>query len=374
MALPAVANTKVDIRDVQKSDINALTQLEQTCFATDRLSKRQFSYWLKAQHRVFLVAESNGSLLGYGLVIMRKGTRLARLYSIAVSPDARGLGLGKQLIEALEQTTLSFDKLFMRLEVAENNEAAISLYKSMGYKVFGTYTHYYEDNSNALRMQKDIRQQFVARKLSPYPWYQQTTEFTCGPSSLMMALGKLDKQFVLSQRLELDLWREATTIFMMAGHGGCHPIGLALAAHKRGYKSEVFINQALPLFTGGVRSTHKKEIIEHVELHFEEQATAEGITIKNEEFTLEHLKAALSSGKAVLTMISTYQLDGHKVPHWIAVTAIDDTCLYIHDPCVDDLHSAPLDCQHIPIALDDFYKLSSYGKTKLRTAVLLSLQ
>ena len=110
----------------------------------------------------------------------------------------------------------------------------------------------------------------------------------------------------------------------------------------------------------------------NVEEHFLKQARAESVTVKFEEFTLEHLQQCLSEGKRVLSLISTYQLDGHKVPHWVAVTALDDSCLYLHDPCVDELHSAPLDCQHIPIAREDFYTLSSYGKNKLRTAVVLS--
>lgn len=91
-----------------------------------------------------------------------------------------------------------------------------------------------------------------------------------------------------------------------------------------------------------------------------------------EDFDLQTLKKALSQGSKVLTLISTYQMDGYKVPYCIAITAIDDECLYLHDPSVPEDHAAGFECQHIPIAFDDFMKLSSYGKTKLRTALVIS--
>ena len=45
----------------------------------------------------------------------------------------------------------------------------------------------------------------------------------------------LDKTFEPTRIQEMQLWREATTIFMAAGHGGCSGQGLALAATRRGF-------------------------------------------------------------------------------------------------------------------------------------------
>ena len=359
-------------RDTQEADLTALVALEQRCFATDRLSKRSFSYWIKAKHRVFMVVQQDDQILGYGLVIMRKGTRLARLYSIAIDKTLEGKGVGRQLMLALEKQTVAAGKLFLRLEVEKTNERAIGLYQSMGYKIFGDYHHYYENNGDAFRMQKPIRQAAKHNQLPSYPWYAQTTDFTCGPAALMMAMASLTEQTVMEQPLEFDLWREATTIFMMAGHGGCHPLGLALSAEKRGFKVKVYINQPLPLFTSGVRQQVKKHTIELIEQQFESRAQQQNIPVEYADFDLGALKDALKNGCKVLSLISTYQMDGYKVPHWVAITAIDDECLYLHDPSVPEQHAAGFDCQHIPVALDDFIKLSSYGKTKLRTALVIS--
>jgi len=362
----------IEIRDVTSADLTQLIALEKSCFATDRLSKRSFSHWIKSTQCVFLIAESHGQIVAYGLVIMRKGTRLARLYSIAVDQNIEGRGIGRQLLLALEKKTVAAGKLFLRLEVEKTNQRAINLYQAMGYKIFGDYEHYYENNGDAFRMQKSIRQAAQFDRLPSYPWYAQSTDFTCGPAALMMAMNSLSTNHSMDQALELDLWREATTIFMMAGHGGCHPIGLALAAKKRGFDVNVFINKSLPLFTSGVRQEVKKKTIELVENQFNARARQENIPIMFEDFDLHTLKTALSNGSKVLTLISTYQMDGYKVPHWITITAIDDECLYLHDPSVPEVHASGFDCQHIPIALEDFIKLSSYGKTKLRTALVIS--
>lgn len=360
------------IRDSQAADLKALVALEQRCFATDRLSQRSFSYWIKAKHRVFMVVQQQDQIIGYGLVIMRKGTRLARLYSIAIDKNIEGKGIGRQLMLALEAQTVAAGKLFLRLEVEKTNQRAIGLYQSMGYKIFGDYVHYYENNGDAFRMQKPIRQAAKHKQLPSYPWYAQTTDFTCGPAALMMAMASLSEKTVMEQSLEFDLWREATTVFMMAGHGGCHPLGLALAAEKRGFQVKVYINQPLPLFTTGVRQLVKKHTVELIEQQFQLRAQQQNIPVVYADFDLDALKDAFSKGFKVLSLISTYQMDGYKVPHWVAITAVDDKCLYLHDPSVPEQHAAGFDCQHIPVALDDFIKLSSYGKTKLRTALVIS--
>ena len=363
----------VSVRNAHVDDITQLVALENASFESDRLSQRRFMHWLKAtsSHRVFMVATEGANVLGYGLVIMRKGTRLARLYSIAVSNTAQGMGVGKKLLLALEQKTLEQDKLFMRLEVATNNTGAIKLYESLGYRTFGTYANYYQGSIDALRMQKPIRQSLSLQTLPEYPWYQQTTEFTCGPSSLMMAMANLKGELDMSQSLELDIWRQATTIFMTSGHGGCHPIGLALAAHHLGFEVTAYVNTKAPLFIDGVRSEHKKHIMQAVDRQFLQQAQASGINIIYTDPDLKALQSGLENGAAVISLISTYQLDGKKIPHWVTVTHIDEDCLYLHDPDPDDLHPQPMDCQHIPIAREDFFSMSAFGKSKLRTALLI---
>lgn len=359
------------IREVRAEDLGALLGLETISFEGDRLSRRSFIRWIKGENRVFLVLEVDGQVMGYGLVLLHKGTRLARLYSIALDPRTRGKGLGKALMLALEAGAVEEERLFMRLEVSKQNQAAIKLYERLGYSVFGELEGYYEDHTDALRMQKRIRFPERVRKEATVPWYRQTTTFTCGPAALMMAMAGLDHSVPLDQNLELDLWREATTIYMTSGHGGCHPMGLALAADKRNFKAEVIMSHTRTPFLEGVRSAHKKEILEVVHQQFLQRTRKARIPIHREAVTVPKIEKWLVAGHAVLVLISSYRMNGDKAPHWVVVTASDELCLYLHDPDTDKVTLSELDCQHIPVAKEDFAKMTNYGTTRFSAAVIL---
>ena len=375
--------SNVVLRVATLQDLASLQHIEQTCFTTDRLSKSRFKFYIDAQHAELIVAErapsslgSNldqnnqglNSIVGYGLLLLRRGTQLTRLYSIAVLPEARGLGVAEKLIHSLGERALLRGKRFMRLEVAVGNAGAIALYKKLGFSQFGMYTDYYDDHTDAIRMQKVL---VPSKSVKPevYPWYQQTTDFTCGPSALMMAMCALNNRYEMTQEKELSLWRTATTIFMMSGHGGCHPVGLALAAVNEGYVAKVVINQDVPLFVDGVRDTNKKAIVENVESQFIEDARRKGISVEISDWRIDVIDQTLKAGGAVLCLISTYAFDKKKVPHWVAVTSCDPHCYYLHDP--DASEGQPVEYQHIPVAREDFLRLASYGTRKVRTLVLL---
>lgn len=359
------------LREVRETDLAALHALETSSFSTDRLNRRRLRHWVKAPNRIFLVAKDGPTLLGYGLVLLHRGTRLGRLYSIAVSECARGRGVGRTLMQELESAAAHKGRLFMRLEVARENSPAIRLYESLGYQVFGRYNDYYEDHRDALRMQKRIRYLPENLKTRPVPWYRQTTDFTCGPAALLMAMAALEPGLKPKREMELDIWREATTIFMTSGHGGSHPLGLALAASARGFQAEAFVNQKGPLFVESVRSPEKRQVIEAVHRQFLKKARQRGISLRQHEVRQIDIERWLTEGAMVVVLISTYRLDHRKAPHWVTVSAMDDQCLYVHDPDPTEGEQNSLDCQYLPIAREDFDKMSLFGRERLRTAVVI---
>jgi len=94
------------IRNAQLTDLDELVALEKSCFETDRLSRRSFKHWITTEHRALLVAEVAKALAGYILIIYHPGTRLARIYSIAVSHQQRGLGLAKLMMSRASKPLL----------------------------------------------------------------------------------------------------------------------------------------------------------------------------------------------------------------------------------------------------------------------------
>src|SRR5215475_3063262 len=83
------------------------------------------------------------------------------------------------------------------------------------------------ERRDALRFEKRLVPNLRALAVAP-PYFHQTTEFTCGPACMMMALAWADRKFKPAPAFEFQLWREATTICTGAGPGGCEPFGTAL--------------------------------------------------------------------------------------------------------------------------------------------------
>lgn len=367
------------LRRAVPGDTEELIRLEHLCFQTDRLSRRSFQRWLRHEDCVFLVSDAGEGLAGYILVIRRRGTRLARIYSLAVDPALRGRGTARSLVEEAERCARSRGAIYMRLEVAESNRAAIALYRKLGYESFGCYQDYYDDHANAVRMEKCIHtfQSSATERL--IPWLPQSTDFTCGPASLMMAMAGLDDAYKPSVAEEIQIWREATTIFMTSGPGGSHPLGLALAAVRRSFRAEVWLNQRGPLFLDGVRAHNKKQVMTLAHEGFIEEASRLGVGISYGEVSQQYLADRFAAGDNVLVLISTYRLDRKKAPHWVVLSGFDDDCLYVNDPDLESSRQGSpvsgaglaLDCQHLPIPRDSFDAMSRYGVSRLRTAVVL---
>lgn len=96
-------------------------------------------------------------LLGDVVVFLRRGSRVARLYSLVIAPNGRGRGLGRALLLAAEQYALRHRRHWLRLEVQVSNSAAIALYESAGYARFAWRHAYYESGAHAWRYEKGLR-------------------------------------------------------------------------------------------------------------------------------------------------------------------------------------------------------------------------
>ncbi|HBD12992.1 MAG TPA: ribosomal-protein-alanine N-acetyltransferase [Porticoccaceae bacterium] len=366
------AKAETFIRFGKLTDLDALVHIERQCFDSDRLSRRSFRHFLQRGKGALLVCETGEAVVGYVLVHIHAGTVLARLYSFAVLPETQGSGIGRTLLEAAEQTAREQGCLAIRLEIRRDNERAKALYLSAGYREFEQLEDYYEDHQDAVRMEKSLARR-SDRDVVPVPYYEQTLEFTCGPASLMMAMKCLNPKLVLDRKLELQIWREATTIFMTSGHGGCGPYGLALAAHHRGFGVQVIVRDARTMFVDSVRSPEKKAVLELVHEDFHEQILAAGIAVHHREAILDDIETALSAGAVPLALISSYRLYGEKSPHWVTVTGTHASTLYLHDPYIDlDNHRTALDSMYLPIHRQEFERMARYGRSGQYALVIIS--
>lgn len=362
----------ISIRKVQSADLPILLDLENTCFQTDRLSRRSFQRFVRHGSHDLLVAELAQEIVGYVLVLYRAGTSLARLYSIAVLPRFQGRRIASQLIEAAEEAGRQSLCAFMRLEVSVNNVSAFTLYKKLGYRDIGRISGYYEDGSDAIRMERRIHAGDSRSNITA-PYFQQSTDFTCGPAALMMAMQTLRSEYQIGRREELQIWREATTVFMTSGHGGCSPYGLALSAWRRGFHVQLYINQEGTPFLDGVRNLEKKAVVEFVHQDFLESIRNTQIQLLVQDISPDELLGLLRSGHAIVALISTWRLNRNKAPHWVFIAGIDEHFVYVNDPdTTEGWWESETDYIQLPIRIPEFIKMATFGQSRLRCLLIIS--
>lgn len=143
------------IRPALPDDLSELLRLE-NLFPGDRISRRSFQHLLRRGHADLLVAEGSEGLMGDIVVLYRRDTTTARIYSIIVAPSARGQGIGRTLLEASEAAARTHGRTRMVLEVREDNDSARTLYHRAGYHNVGRLPNYYQDGAAALRLSKSL--------------------------------------------------------------------------------------------------------------------------------------------------------------------------------------------------------------------------
>lgn len=124
-----------------------------------------------------------------------------------------------------------------------------------------------------------------------------------------------------NRTLALQTWREATTIYTTAGHGGCGPSDLALAAHRRPCPTEIYVNGDGVLFRQSVRGEEKREVILPVHDDFVRQVHASGIAVHHRVAGTAELTRCSANGGIALVLISTWRLMRERAPHWVSSPA-----------------------------------------------------
>ena len=130
----------INIVPMNHSHVPAIAALEQQLFSApwDEASVRgelfnELSLWL--------VAEENGSVLGYigSQTVLGESDML----NLAVHPDHRRKGIGRLLTESLCDALLKMGSHCITLEVRVSNEPAKQLYASLGFESVGRRPRYY---------------------------------------------------------------------------------------------------------------------------------------------------------------------------------------------------------------------------------------
>ncbi len=139
------------IKIADSNDLPALWNIEKTSFnASRRFSFESLKHSLKTEHQDVFVASKDSMTVGYSIVF--KHEKSHRIYSMAVDPAYRNMGIGKNLMKHMIETSKASGVTSMTLEADADNTVLIGFYQSFGFEVTKTWIDYYGPNEPAYRM------------------------------------------------------------------------------------------------------------------------------------------------------------------------------------------------------------------------------
>lgn len=160
------------LRPAQAGDLADIVKVENASFGTERWDAESLNNMLQqslgSDYTTLVMAfgkaaaNDNAPVAGYGLGEMftaRKGV----IVSMAVSPDFRGQGLGRELLDQVSENLRKAGATKIVLQVEATNAVAINLYESSGFKKTGKLKDYYGAGRDGNEMARSLK------KKSPKP-------------------------------------------------------------------------------------------------------------------------------------------------------------------------------------------------------------
>lgn len=150
---------------ITREHIPKLLPIEHEAYP-DPWTQGMFRQEIESRSSHFYVLHLGDTVVGYGgfwLVLDE-----AHVTKVTVAEAYRGLGYGRRLMEHLLERSAWLGGASIRLEVREQNEAALQLYSSLGFARIGLRKGYYaKTNENAVVMFRNLEEPEIEPPGSP---------------------------------------------------------------------------------------------------------------------------------------------------------------------------------------------------------------
>jgi ribosomal-protein-alanine acetyltransferase len=154
--LPAPLTTYA-VKRLSLKDIDRLLRLNLRCFKQgENYTRHTFNYLLTQPQSLGLAAETpSGDLAGF-VLLMNNPDGAAHITTVGVAPEHRRRGIGRQLIQEIEQLLRNKAVSTIVLEVRVSNLAAQDLYSQAGYSIVKRMVRYYHTGEDGFLMMKSL--------------------------------------------------------------------------------------------------------------------------------------------------------------------------------------------------------------------------
>ena len=149
----------LSLRRMVPEDLDAVVSVERRAHVapwSPELLRRELDHaW--ATVLVCEVPGADGALRVMGHIVFWLVHDEVHILNVATAPELRRMGAGTLLVTAAEQVGRDKGAVMSTLEVRRSNEAALALYRKLGYRQVGVRPRYYADNGeDAFVMTKEL--------------------------------------------------------------------------------------------------------------------------------------------------------------------------------------------------------------------------
>lgn len=134
-----------------EADLDQVLAIEEACFPRG-WSRNHFLAELASERASCVVAELDGRVAGY--LCLTTLLDEAEILDVAVDPALQGRGIGAQLVQWACDEATRRGAVVLQLEVRATSRPAIALYEHFGFNQTGLRKAYYEENIDAVLMDK----------------------------------------------------------------------------------------------------------------------------------------------------------------------------------------------------------------------------
>lgn len=312
---------------------------------------------------VAVIATADGAPVGAVLTSKRASTAATKIVDLWSADDSIGRDLLGAVLELVDT----------REDVALKWETPIDI----GLPDFGTELGFTRLRAPWGARGSEAFEGFILWR-QPIPhdelgYYAQTTLFTCGAVSALMAAeaqsvpgftGRDD-----DRDLEIGFWRRASN------YPACEPVGLAVTTREHfgdGHAVEVALDDDGPVlleeFDGFDRAFRAELQADSLR-----RAGALGIPVRRERAEIAEIAQRVRAGEHALLLIDEDPMHGEAGPHWVTAHASDGAdVVVIEDPWFGaEVGETWVDAHELPIRASDLDRMVAWGPAQYRGVVFL---
>jgi ribosomal-protein-alanine N-acetyltransferase len=148
----------ITIGPARMGEAPAIAQLSRDLIENDlpwSWTPRRVAGLMRQRESLAVIARNQNHLAGF--ILAQFGDESVHIALLGVAAEYRRQGLGRRLIQWVEETATVAGLFLIRLEVRAVKRDARHFYASLGYRETGRVTGYYSGIEDAIKLSRDLR-------------------------------------------------------------------------------------------------------------------------------------------------------------------------------------------------------------------------